>query len=482
MKRYKHNLSHYHITSCNMGQLIPVANVEVLPGDSFRMQSGVLVRVTPQLKPLMHPVNVRLHHFFVPHRLVWELWGKFIAGQEATPPPQITGSGHVAGNLPDYLGVWNHAQNDYNAFSVRAYNLIYNTFYRDKDIDAVASEDSLAVKNCAWEKDRFTTARPWPEKFDAMGAITLPVGTRAPITGLGLVSPGTSGAWSIKETGATAARSITGWKSVDTAPGAGTSMFAAEEGATGYPNVYADLSDPEALDVRGLRRAFALTNYAEARARWGSEYVDYLRYIGVNPSDQRLQRPEYLGGGSQTIAFSEVLNTSDTGTGEFVGHGITAMKSNRFTRYFEEHGTLITMLSIRPKTLYVNGLNKKFSRQDVEDFWQRELEDIGPEPILNRELYAAHSDPTGTFGWGARYDTYREELSRVSGEMSQSINYDWHMGRIHATEPSLNTAFTTCAPTKRVFAEQTNHSCWLMVNNQIIARRMIKPRRASSTL
>ena len=147
----------------------------------------------------------------------------------------------------------------------------------------------------------------------------------------------------------------------------------------------------------------ALQRYEEARARYGSRYTEYLRYLGVRPSDARLQRPEYLGGGKQTLQFSEVLQTGVTtdgddsvGVGNLKGHGIGALRSNRYRRYFEEHGYVISLLSVRPKSIYVQGLSKTWNRRTKEDFWQKELEHIGQQEVANKEVYAAHSSPSGS--------------------------------------------------------------------------------------
>ena len=153
-----------------------------------------------------------------------------------------------------------------------------------------------------------------------------------------------------------------------------------------------------------------------ARARYGSRYVEYLRYLGVKSSDARLQRPEYLGGGKQTIQFSEVLQTAE-GTdpvGELRGHGIGAVRSNRYRRFFEEHGYVFTFMSVRPKTIYVQGLPRTFNRRTKEDFFQKELQAIGQQEVLNKELYASHSQPNGVFGYQDRYDEYRRQEPTVS--------------------------------------------------------------------
>lgn len=240
------------------------------------------------------------------------------------------------------------------------------------------------------------------------------------------------------------------------------------------------MSGVSAANINDLRLAFALQRYEEARARYGSRYVEYLRYLNVRSSDARLQRPEYLGGGRQTIQFSEVLQTGVTsdgddteGVGNLKGHGIAAVRSNRYRRFFEEHGWVITLMSVLPKTIYTQGLHRSFNRRTKEDYWQKELEHIGQQEILNKELYAAHATPDGTFGYNDRYDEYRRTPSRVSGEFRTSELDYWHMARIFSSDPVLNGSFVTSDPTKRINAVQTNDVLWCMVNNSIQARRLV---------
>lgn len=453
MKRSKHSLSHYHLTTFDFGQLVPVANVEVLPGDSFQWETKALIRVTPQLKPLMHPCQVRIHHFFVPYRLVWSGWEEFITNKSAGTYPTITGGTHTEGDLHDYLGIYNDASNDYSALHTRAYNLIYNTYYRDKDITTEVTEDTDEIQLICWEKDWATAARPAPQQGTA---VSLPLGTEALIKAKGGLGASSDAAIAFNA----------------------ASPNAASRSNSGYDStyeLYADLSGATAATVAQLREAMQLQKFAEARQNWGEEYVDYLRYLGIRPSDARLQRPEYLAGGKQTIAFSEVLNTTGANTpGAMVGHGIAAVRSNRFRRFFEEHGVVMSMMSVRPKSLYVNGLPKKFSRTEYDDYYQRELEVIGDEEVLNKEIYAADSGPTDVFGYSPRYYSYRQEPSYVSAEMRNSTNYDFHLGRIFGSDVALNDSFIECNPSKRVFSDQTEDSLWVMVNHSIQARRQVR--------
>jgi hypothetical protein len=422
----------------------------------------------------MHPVAVQIHSFYVPNRILWSGWEDFITGDSATPPPTLSGAAHVRGSLKDYLGAYDDASVDMSVLPVRAYNKIFNEYYRDQDLVTEVSEDSTAIQFAAWEKDRFTAARPWPQKGTA---VTLPIGTEAPVLGIGKDDQTYSGSGTLYES-----------DGAQHTYGAGeiaqvnTNVFMAEKGTTGYPNVRADLSSATGVDIREFREALAVQRYQEARARYGSEYVDYLRYCGVRPSDARLQRPEFLAGGRQWVAFSEVIQTSYDATntepiGQLYGHGLAAMRSNRFTRFFEEHGWMLSLMVVRPRALYGNGFPRKFTKTEKEDYFQKELQDVGHEEIYNQEIYSGHTNPAGTagiFGYGPRYSDYMFEENRVSGEFRDSLSNDWHLGRLFSSDMALNADFIKCDPNKRIFADQTNHHLKVMARNHIIARRHVR--------
>lgn len=481
MKRAKFSLSNTKLLSCDMGELVPIGLTEVLPGDTFQHSTSAMLRCSPLLAPVMHPVHVQVHHWFVPNRLVWEDWEDFITGGpdglDASEFPTIAmpaSTGAAVGSLADYLGVPpGIADLEVSALPFRGYALIWNEFYRDQDLQTelaislasgADSTTSTALKNSGWAKDYFTSARPWEQKG---ASITIPLGDTAPLENFG----SDYSLSRIASTGATTTAANNMMTGVTGGINNGTVALQVDVS----PNMRADLSGASAVTVNVLREAMALQRYQEARARYGSRYTEYLRYLSVRSSDARLQRPEYLGGGRQTIQFSEVLQTAEGSNpvGEMRGHGIGALRSNRYRRFFEEHGYVYTFLTVRPKGIYMQGLPRTWNRRIKEDYWQVELQHIGQQEVLNKELYAGHATPDGTFGYQDRYDEYRRQESTVSGEFRTSALDFWHMARDFSTDPALNSTFVECVPPDRSFAVPSEDVLYVMAKHSIQARRLV---------
>lgn len=483
MKRAKHNLSHYKLFTADMGLLYPIGLQEVIPGDTFQHSTSLLARVTPMVAPVMHPISVRIHHFFVPNRIIWDGWEDFITGgpdnnsTETIPTLQVDLSGDPKRYLFDYFGIPAIEGLEVNALPFRAYAKIFDEYYRDQDFEQPTDLDSQVVSRIAWGKDYFTTARPWEQKGDA---VTIPIGESAPV-----ISDGTPFTWSdgTDDLGVFGRPGPSGGWRID-----GDEQPPWEQLVHGAnTGLQADLSNAQAVNVNEFRRAFALQRYSEARARYGSRYTEYLRYLGIKPSDARLQRPEYLGGGKTNVSISEILqtapdneNNAEYGVGDLYGHGIAALRSNKYRKFFEEHGYIVSCASIVPKSIYQDGVARHFLKRDKEDYYQRELVHIGQQPVYNNEVYASIADGSGIFGYQDRYDEYRTSFSQVTGEFRDQLNY-WHLARKFEDTPVLNSSFTNCNPSKRIFAEQTQQSFWCAAQHRIVARRLV-PRRSMSRI
>lgn len=485
MIRNKFSLSHYKLATFEMGKLIPLTWYEALPGDTIQQSTSMLLRVSPLLAPVMHPVRVRIHHWFCPLRIIWDDFEDFITGgpdgTDSTTPPYKDKASVAESDLFDYLGVPPASYSPslrISALPIRAYQSIFNNHYRDQDLVTEATLDtgngsdttSGTLQKVAWEKDYFTTCRTDTQKGTE---VIIPIGDTAPVLGIGTGNQ--TFPWSSK----TAYESDDGSavyasaQSIDTSAGTGANHEVyIEEGSTGYPNIRADLSASTGVPINDLRLALALQRYMEARQRYGSRYVEYLRHLGVRSSDGRISEPEYLGGGRQVVQFSEVLSSDGANTGDMKGHGIVAMRTNRYRRFFEEHGIVMTLASVVPKSIYTQGLHKKFHRDVKEDFFQRELQNLGEQAVLNKEVYTEHTTPDGTFGYQARYDEYRSHPSGVAGDFHSGLDH-WHMARIFATDPSLNNTFVEATPTDRVYASTSEDPLYAMANHSIQARRQM---------
>lgn len=496
-KRSKFSLSHYRLFSGRMGMMMPIGITECLPGDTFQQATSVFLRCSPLVTPVMHPVHVTVHHWFIPTRLLWDKWEDFITGgpdgMDASIMPTIKApaqGGFAVGSLADYMAVPSGIPNlEVCALPFRAYALLYNECYRDQDLEqelplsldsGLDTTTNTTLQRCDWARDYFTTARPWPQKGPS---VTVPV-QGATGDGLAVVSDGIFKFKNpVNNLTATVAAS---------ASSSGEQSFGQYYGAwsgTGAPagnNLVYDsglkvggTGEVGSIDINSLREAFALQRFEEHRALYGSRYVEYLRYLGVKSSDARLQRPEYLGGSRQTIQFSEVLQTAPGGddpVGALKGHGIGAMRTNRYRRFFEEHGYVITVMMVRPISVYMQGLSRMWNRRVKEDYYQRELQNIGQQEVFTKELYAGNAEgPTGddvVFGYQNRYDEYRWHESYVSGEFRNILN-SWHMARDFANAPTLNADFINAVPTTRIFAAQQNDTLYCMANHSIQARRLM---------
>lgn len=491
-KRNKFSRSHYNLLTMNMGELIPIYCDEVLPGDVWQHRTSALIRVSPQVKPTMHPVKVRVHHWYVPTRLMWDDYEDFFTGGldgDQTPEhPYVQAAAQIAeGSLFDYLGLpsgnYTTAQK-VNALFVRAYNMIYNEHYRDQDLVTeltVSKESGLDedtdtdIQKVSWEKDRLTTARLTTQRGSD---ISIPLSGTSDVFLKTNTDPGNIRKASDR-TLVTASTNLLAYNNNLDIDLVGPGVY--DPNGTLYTNLESGGSSG-GVTLEDLRLAIGKQRYMEIMQRAGSRYGEYARAIfGTKLSDLRLQIPEYLGGGKQTISFSEILATADdntTGTevGDLKGHGIAAMRTRRYRRWFPEHGIVMTLMSVVPRAVYTQAIERQLIRDDTtvkEDYFVPQLQGIGDDEIYNREAYGFHSTQLGVFGYQNRYEEYRTKESRVAGEMMSSPGYNWHMGRQHAGDIALNQSFIECNPTKRILADTQSDSLQVMASHSIQTRRPV---------
>lgn len=469
-KKSKFDLSHERKLSLNMGDLVPIMAQEVLPGDRFRVNTELMLRLAPMLAPVMHRFNVFVHNWYVPNRLLWDEWQDFITGGKngdlapVAPHffavPSTNTSLFTNGTLADYFGLPTIPEsgavisNQYkiSALPFRAYQLIYNECYRDQNLSdpvdfgglgsgMIAPNtqqfiDLMSLRKSSWEKDYYTSALPWAQRG---GSSVAPVeygqGSTSQVFQAGTQIPPTDG--DLKST-AGALQSSAGENSYVTAGDAG-------------------------VDINEFRKAWRVQQWLEKNARGGARYIEVLlKHFGVMSSDARLQRPEYLGGATAPVSISEVLSTFQfsgdvTGQpqGNMAGHGIAASAGLGFKRRFEEHGWVISILRVMPRTCYQQGIPKSFRRFDKFDYAWPVFANLGEQEVKDSEIYAqyeaASNTPDGTFGYQERYAEYKYGFNTVHGEFRDSLAY-WHDGRIFASKPALNEAFVTADPSTRIFA------------------------------
>lgn len=490
MKTSLHNLSYNRMMSMNMGQLVPIGWKEVLPGDHFQHSTTALIRTQPLLAPLMHRVNAKIFHFFVPNRIIWDNWENFITGgpdgmNASVHPYFLLNSPVLTGSLLDYMGGLGltpaASGNTISALPFRAYARIVNDYFVDQDLvtplplaltDGNDSTTNRDIFNPAWEKDYFTMARSEPSKGPD---VTAPVSGTAPVLGIGKQNATfQTGSQMVRESdGSTSTYS----KFQSTANSSADNSWYVEGDSGNFPNIHA-VSDGLTVNALDLREMFATLRFQELRSRFGSKYVDYLAYLGVKSDDARLQRAEYLGGGMQPLQFSEVLQTSpedaDNPVGALKGHGISAKRTNRYRKFFQEHGIMMTLMYVMPKPVYAQGIDRAYLRKTKEDYWQPEYEHIGQQVVQNQELYSNAADPEGTLGWVDRYEEYRGSISTVSGEFrpGQPLDY-WTMARGFASEPVLNEDFISGNPTNRIYPATNEQQLYVMVQHNLKARRKV---------